>query len=100
MGKWNSRETGTGAGTEMGTCKNHCYSLDSLPVKFTELCKPSHKHSIIVKFFLSHNKHWPAQNSISTDVIHDLLCLYNYFSLFNTHYTSMLIHSRLLSDLI
>ena len=41
----------------MGICKNRCYLSDSLPVKFTELCKPSHKYSIIVKFFLSHNKH-------------------------------------------
>ena len=24
----------------MGTCKNYYSSLDSLPVKFTELCKP------------------------------------------------------------
>ena len=29
------RKTGT------GICKNKCYSSDSLPVKFTELCKPS-----------------------------------------------------------
>ena len=56
----------------MGTCKN-CYLSDSLPVKFTELCKSSHKYLIIVKFFLSHNKRQPAHNSISTDAIHDLL---------------------------
>ena len=39
---------------KMGTCNNHCYSSDSSPV---ELYKPSHKHSIVIKFFLSHNKH-------------------------------------------
>ena len=58
------RKTGT------GTCKNICYSLDSLPLKFTELCKPSHKYSIV---FLSHNKPQPAQSSILTDAIRDLL---------------------------
>ena len=58
---------------EMGACKNCCYSSDSLPVKFTELCKPSHKYSIVVKFFLSHNKRQPAQNSILTDPICNLL---------------------------
>ena len=58
---------------EMGICKNHCYSLDSLPVQLTELCKPSHKYSIVVKFCLSHNKRQPTQNSISTDAIRNLL---------------------------
>ena len=53
--------------------KNHCYSPDSLPVKFTELCKTSQKYSIVVKLFLSHNKSQPTQNSVSTDVIRDLL---------------------------
>ena len=75
-----------------GTCKNH-YLSDSLPVKFTELCKPSHKYSVVVKFFLSHNKRQLAQNSISTDAIHDLLQRYNSLSLFNTHRTTLLIHS-------
>ena len=56
--------------TRTGTCKNICYSSDSLPVKSTELCKPSHKYSIV---FLSYNMHWYAQNSISTDAIHNLL---------------------------
>ena len=59
------------AGT--GTCKNRCYLSDSLLVKFSKLCKPSHKYSIVVEFFLSHNKRQPAQNSISTDAIRDLL---------------------------
>ena len=59
------------AGT--GTCKNLCYLLDSLSLKFTELCKPSHKYLIVVKFFLSHSKCQPAQNSISTNAICDLL---------------------------
>ena len=59
----------------MGACKNHCYLSDSLPVKVThtQLCKPSHKYSIVVKFFLSHNKYQPPQNSIlMTDAICDL----------------------------
>ena len=47
IGNWNSRKTG------MGTCKNSCSSLDSLPMKFIESCKPSHKYSIA---FLTHNK--------------------------------------------
>ena len=47
-----------------------CYSSDSLLVKFRKLRKPSHKYSIV---FLSHNKHQPAQKSISTDAIHNLL---------------------------
>ena len=67
QGKWNreqERKTGT------GTCKNKCYSSDSLPVKFTELCKPSHKYSII---FLSHNKRQSAQNSILINTTCDLL---------------------------
>ena len=54
QGKWQrEREFKTG----MGTCKNSCYSSDSLPVKFTELCKPNHKYLIV---FLSHNKRQPA----------------------------------------
>ena len=62
-----------------GTWRNHCYlsdsSRDSLPIKIThaQLCKPSHKYSIMVKFFLSHNKHQPTQSSISTDAICDVL---------------------------
>ena len=78
--------------TGMGTCSNGCYSFDSLPMKFTELCKLSHKYSIN---FLSYSKRQPARNSISTDAIRNLLYLYNSFNLFNTHHTSMLIHSRL-----
>ena len=95
MGNWNSRKMEMGAGKEMGaengkgTCKNSSYSSDSLPVKFIELCKLSYRYSIV---FLLHNKHWPAHNSVSTDAIGDLLSLYNSFSLFNTHCTSMLIH--------
>ena len=58
------RKTGT------ATCKNDCSSSDSLPAKFTESCKPSHKYSIV---FLSYNKHQPAQKSISADEIRDLL---------------------------
>ena len=58
------RKTGT------GTFKNSCYSSDSLPVKFTELCKPSHKCLIVC---LSHNKRRSAQNSILTNAICDLL---------------------------
>ena len=57
----------------MGTCKNYCYSPDSLPVKFTELCKPSQNYLIVVKLFLSHNKPQLTQNSILTDIIRDLL---------------------------
>ena len=58
-----------------GTCKNCCHSLSSLPVKLTELCKPSQKYSFIVKFLMSHNKlkRQPAQNSISIDAARDLL---------------------------
>ena len=37
-----------GVETEMGTCKNHCYSLDSSTVMFTELYKPSHWYAIVV----------------------------------------------------
>ena len=63
---------GMGAETENrnGNWQSSCYSSDSLPVKLTELCKPSHKYLIV---FLSHNKRWPAQNSILTDAICDLL---------------------------
>ena len=64
-----------GTVTENGNLQKSCSLSDSLPVKFTEWCKPSHNYvySIIVKFFLSHNKHWHTQNSVSTDAIHDLL---------------------------
>ena len=73
LGNWNSRKTGTGAGTESRNRNLQKSLSDSLPVKFTELCKSSHKYSIVVKFFVPHNKRQPAQNSISTDAIHDLL---------------------------
>ena len=56
--------------TGMGTCNNCCYLSDSLPVKFIELCEPNYKYSIV---FRSHNKCRPAQNSILTDAICDLL---------------------------
>ena len=56
--------------TGMGTCNNCCYLSDSLPVKFIELCEPSYKYSIV---FRSRNKCRPAQNSILTDAICDLL---------------------------
>ena len=59
----------------MGICKNSCSSSDSLPVKFTELCKLSHKYSIV---FLAYNKRWPAQNSISTNYIMPFAIFYNY----------------------
>ena len=57
------------------THKNCCYSLGFLPVKLTELCKPSHKYSFVVKFLLSYNKlkRRPAQNSISIDAALNLL---------------------------
>ena len=64
------RERERKAGT--GTCKNR-YLSDSLLMKFSKLCKPSHKYSFVVEFFLSHNKRQPAQNSVSTDAIRDLL---------------------------
>ena len=53
MGNWNSRKMGTGAETEHGNGNlQNCYSSDSLPVRFTELYKPSHWYAIVVKFFL------------------------------------------------
>ena len=61
--------------TEMETCKNCYYLSDSLPVKFIELCKPSHKYLIVVEFLQSHNKlkQQPIQNGISIDAACDLL---------------------------
>ena len=56
--KWEQeREWNTGT----GTCKNHFYSSDSSPVRFTGMYKPSHWYAIVVKLIPLHiassNKH-------------------------------------------
>ena len=54
LGNWNSRKMGMGAGTEhmIGNLQNCCYSSNSSHVRFTELYKPSHWYTTVVKFFL------------------------------------------------
>ena len=37
--------------------QNCFYSSVSLPMRFTELCKPSHQYVTTVKFFLLHNNY-------------------------------------------
>ena len=88
---WNSRKTETGVETEkgMGTHKYCCYSLDSLPMKFTELCKPSHKYSIVLKFFQSHNKRQPTTQYITWCHLRSILMI----QLLKPHCTTTLIQS-------
>ena len=73
-GNWNSRNTG------MGTCKNCCYSPDSSPVRSTELYKPSHWYTTVVKFFLLHNA---LSNKCPCNAVYQLMSFminYNYLA--------------------
>ena len=91
QGKW---EWERKRNTRTGTCNNHCYSLVSSQVGFTELYKPSHWYAIVVKFFLLYkalsNKHLCKIVCRLTSFV----MYYNYTillsSLFNTCHTSML----------
>ena len=50
------KENGNGSGKETGKWElaKIIYSLESSPVRFTELYKPRHWYTIVVKFFLLH----------------------------------------------
>ena len=86
QGKW-KREQERNMG--MGTCKNHCYSSDSSPARFTKLYKLSHWYAIVVKFFPLHkglsNKH-PCKTvyQLTSFVIY-----YNYTILLSTLYLTL-----------
>ena len=54
MGNWNSKKGNRGGnGTREQELAKINYSLDTSPMRFTELYKPSHWHTIVVMFFSS-----------------------------------------------